>query len=70
MKPGPHTDYRAMPNERGFVVLYRQTQTNHCPGCGGSAWHVGRHSAECARCATAIPLFAPVGPGIITEGQS
>ena len=70
MKPGPHTDYRAMFAGRGHVILYRQTQTNHCPSCGGSHWHVGRQSAECARCATAIPLFSPVAPGLPTEGQN
>ena len=30
----------------------------HCPECGASAWTVGRFSAECARCGTALP-FAP-----------
>jgi hypothetical protein len=69
MKPGPHTDYRALPAERGFVVLYRQTETNTCPGCGASQWLVGRTMAECALCSTAIPLMSPVGPGITTEGQ-
>lgn len=44
---------------RGFVPLYR-TGTR-CPGCNGSSWHVGRRVAECARCATALPI----GPGTI-----
>lgn len=42
--------------ERGYVVLYRQRQVNHCPGCGRSNWYVGRLTAECAFCATAIFL--------------
>ena len=29
---------------------------NRCPGCGKSNWHVGRISAECAHCETALPL--------------
>lgn len=41
---------------RGFAPLYRADQENHCPGCGGKSWHVGRMSAECAHCETAIPL--------------
>ena len=27
-----------------------------CPACGWGAWYIGRSSAECARCATALPL--------------
>lgn len=42
--------------QRGFMPLYRTGDVNHCPGCGGLSWHVGRMSAECATCATAIPL--------------
>ncbi len=41
---------------RGFMPLYQQGEPNVCPGCGGRHWHVGRMSAECATCATAIPL--------------
>lgn len=44
----------AAPASRGYAILYRAPQT--CPGCGGQAWLVGRHSAECARCQTALPL--------------
>jgi hypothetical protein len=29
---------------------------NHCPGCGRSHWIIGRLSAECAFCSTALPL--------------
>lgn len=41
---------------RGFMPLYHTGDVNHCPGCGGKSWHVGRMSAECATCETAIPL--------------
>ncbi|WOE76167.1 hypothetical protein [Alterisphingorhabdus coralli] len=41
---------------RGFRPLYRAGSVNHCPGCGQTQWHVGRMSAECAHCGTAIPL--------------
>lgn len=44
------------PEKRGFHVAYRKDSPNHCPGCGHSQWLVGRISAECALCTTAIPL--------------
>lgn len=28
----------------------------HCPGCDARNWYIGRSSAECARCGTALPL--------------
>ena len=43
----PHTGYR---------IAYRQHEANHCPGCGQSQWIIGRTTAECAYCSTAIPL--------------
>ncbi len=42
----------------GYMPLYYGDTVNHCPGCGGTHWHVGRQSAECAFCDTAIPLAA------------
>jgi hypothetical protein len=41
---------------RGHHVVYRAEETNRCPGCGRAQWHVGRVTAECAFCETAIPL--------------
>lgn len=35
---------------------YRNNEANHCPGCDRSHWHVGRTTAECAFCGTALPL--------------
>ena len=43
--------------QRGYSAVYRQGEVNRCPGCGRSHWYVGRSSAECAFCATAIPLL-------------
>jgi hypothetical protein len=40
-----------------YRVLYRPDTTNHCPGCGRSHWHVGRFSAECAFCGTALEIM-------------
>jgi hypothetical protein len=54
------------PARRGYHVVYRPNQVNHCPGCGRSHWYVGRTSAECGFCATALPLVDPgtVGVGL------
>lgn len=41
---------------RGHHIVYRTHAENHCPGCGRSNWYIGRHSAECGFCGTAVPL--------------
>ncbi len=48
---------KSLPNPaRGFLPVYRENETNHCPGCGRSQWIVGRISAECVFCSTALPF--------------
>lgn len=42
--------------QRGHHIVYRANESNHCPGCGRSHWYIGRVSAECGFCGTAIPL--------------
>ncbi|MFL6735620.1 MAG: PilZ domain-containing protein [Sphingomonas sp.] len=42
--------------KRGHHIVYRANEANHCPGCGRSHWYVGRISAECGFCGTAVPL--------------
>lgn len=42
--------------QRGYHIVYRDQETNHCPGCGRAHWHIGRLMAECAFCGTALPL--------------
>ncbi len=37
-------------------TCYRAQGANVCPDCGHSSWLVGRKVAECAVCATALPL--------------
>lgn len=51
----------------GYRLGYRLHQTNICPGCGRAHWMVGRITAECAFCATALPLVggAASGSGVI-----
>ncbi len=44
------------PMLRGYHAVYREHQVNHCPGCGRTHWIIGRMSAECAFCTTALPL--------------
>lgn len=44
------------PARRGYHAVYREDATNHCPGCGRTHWYVGRLSAECGFCSTALPL--------------
>jgi hypothetical protein len=41
---------------RGYHAVYREHEVNHCPACGRTHWYVGRVSAECGFCATALPL--------------
>ena len=48
------------PARRGYHVAYRQHETNFCPGCGRSQWLLGRYSAECSYCATALPFATAV----------
>ncbi len=69
--PAPAYDFAALVDARGYVVVYRLGDSNHCPGCARSAWHVGRVTAECAHCGTALPLFAPLPaePSLILEGK-
>lgn len=65
---------------RGHHVVYRANTANQCPGCGRSQWYVGRISAECGYCATAMPLAearldhpSPAvdirGPGAVGRGR-
>jgi len=44
------------PSNRGYHDVYHDGEINHCPGCGRTHWHIGRLSAECAFCSTALPL--------------
>lgn len=39
-----------------YVQLYRDDEPNHCPGCGRQHWIIGRMTAECGFCGSAILL--------------
>ncbi|WP_370714674.1 hypothetical protein [Sphingomonas sp. IW22] len=40
----------------GYRLAYHLGEDNHCPGCDRSHWLVGRMTAECAYCGTALPI--------------
>jgi hypothetical protein len=40
----------------GYVPTYADGQVNRCPSCLRSQWYIGRSTAECAFCGTALPL--------------
>ena len=58
------------PSRRGYHVVYRENEVNRCPGCGRSHWYVGRLSAECGFCGTALPLAdaGTWGVGLVRRG--
>ncbi len=60
--------YSHDPARRGYGIVYRRDETNHCPGCGRTHWYVGRVSAECGFCSTALPL-AEVEYGCVGRRQ-
>ena len=49
-------NFAASLSQRGHHIVYRANADNHCPGCGRSHWYIGRVSAECGFCGTAVPL--------------
>ena len=48
--------HRILQRAQGHMPCYRPGSAMPCPGCGGHQWHVGRQTAECAICTTALPL--------------
>jgi hypothetical protein len=56
-------DFAHDPARRGYHVVFRENQVNHCPGCGRSHWYVGRLSAECGFCGTALPRVEALTTG-------
>lgn len=43
------------PEQRGYSMQYHGGET-HCPGCDLQNWNVGRMTAECNGCGTALPI--------------
>lgn len=46
----------SIPPPRGLQWTYWRDSVNHCPGCGRTSWYIGRFSAECCFCRTALAL--------------
>ena len=66
--PAPKKTFQLDLSARGYQVLFWRGEVNRCPGCGQSQWYVGRVSAECGICGTALPMneanqagFDPIG---------
>ena len=57
------------PQSRGYGFVYREDAVNRCPGCGRTNWYVGRVSAECAFCATALPLASATARGAAARSR-
>ena len=60
---GKRGNFSHDPARRGYHVVYRENQVNHCPGCGRSHWLVGRLTAECGFCGTALPRVESLSSG-------
>ena len=66
--PGGRKAFNLM--ARGYQVLFRAEEVNHCPGCNGTNWYVGRVTAECGRCGTALPLAEAAATGLDPVGNT
>lgn len=60
------------PSRRGYHAAYHEHETNYCPGCGRTHWLIGRVSAECAFCSTALPLALALthGPPAVIQHRN
>lgn len=60
-----------VPRQRGAQWTYWHDCINHCPACGKTSWHIGRFSAECSFCTTALALehSAMLGCGTFCRNQ-
>jgi len=60
-------DFGAELASRGHHVVYHTNERNRCPGCGRAQWYVGRITAECGFCGTAVAL-AEINVGVPQSG--
>ena len=54
---------------RGYQVLFWRGAVNRCPGCGHSQWYIGRVTAECGICGTALPINEATQAGLVPSGR-
>jgi len=45
----------------GIPLIYQHKDRNPCPDCDGVHWYIGRMTAECAQCGTALKLSTFAG---------
>ena len=48
----------------GYRIHYHPGEVTHCPSCAKTQWIVGRLTAQCAFCATAVPISAAGMTGV------
>ena len=60
-------EFEVDPSARGHHVVYRLNESNRCPGCGRTHWYVGRITAECGFCGTAVALAEAKWSGGVAE---
>ena len=60
-------EFEVDPSARGHHVVYRLNESNRCPGCGRAQWYVGRVTAECGFCGTAVALAEAKWTGAFTD---
>ncbi len=53
-----------------FMPSYWADRANICPACARSNWLVGRHSAECGFCGTALPIAGTLSHQMVLEQQA
>lgn len=63
------TSFKLQLAARGYQILFHADETNRCPGCGGSNWYVGRVTAECAVCGTAVAIARSSMAGFDPNGR-
>jgi len=47
-----------------ITPVFTQGRDNACPSCNARSWHVGRQTAECAACGTALAIVHPASFGL------
>lgn len=63
------TTFKLDLSARGYQVLFWRGAVNRCPGCGHSQWYIGRVTAECGICGTALPINEATQAGLNPCGR-
>lgn len=57
---GPRPSTQPMLDLGLIGLVYQPKRDNVCPGCGGRHWLLGRVTAECPTCGTALVIQRPI----------